>query len=196
MALPPNKRQTGTKILSLPLWKWRRAACCLGLGGCAFPCHTLLSSRPSGWSGTHTSHSSWQISVAVDVSYKRSNFWSVHRVSVSACVKQEFTALLGWQALRDQTPEKAWGTACNTGCNLMHEKCHSSMNCLFRATTLCLSSPAATYHCLRAVLGLDFLLCLDLPSATEYRASCNLRLTPKGYGVVIAPNQLLPHLLP
>lgn len=45
----------------------------------------------------------------------------------------------------------------------MHKKPHSSMNCLFRATTLCLRSPAATYHCLSTVLS------LDLPSAMEYR---------------------------
>lgn len=41
-----------------------------------------------------------------------------------------------------------------------------------------------------------FRLRLDLPSAREYGESCNLRLTLEGYGVVIAPNQLLPHLLP
>lgn len=65
---------------------------------------------------------------------------------VSACMKQKLTALLGWQALWDQTLDKHWGTACNTGWNLMHKKPYSSMNCFFRATTLCLRSPAATYQ--------------------------------------------------
>lgn len=78
-------------------------------------------------------------------------------------------ALLGWQALWDQTPEKAWGAACNTGWNLMHKKPCSSMSCFSRVTTLCLRSPAATYHCLSTVPSLDFVLCLDLPSAMEYR---------------------------